>query len=77
MLDYAQSATAHSVEDTYIKRRMQRCASFGLHLSLLQARIAQNEFDCQQKHKIQIGCVAYPLGTEVSYVGEKAAGSQS
>jgi len=28
-------------------------------------------------HKIQTGCVAYPLGPVVSYLGEKAAGSQS
>jgi len=27
-------------------------------------------------HKIQFGCVAYPLGTGDSYLGEKAAGSQ-
>ena len=41
----------HTHTHTHIKRRMQRCAPFELHLSFLQTRIAQNECDCQQQQE--------------------------
>jgi hypothetical protein len=84
MLDCAQSATAHSVEDTHTLR--EECKGV-LHLDytylfsklgwLKMNSTANRNKRLHLIHKIQIGGVAYPLGTGVSYLGEKAAGSQS